>query len=680
MNDKQIQVLLIEDNPGDARLVSEALALSDSEKFAVECVDCLKQAVERLQRGRFNVVLLDLSLPDAEGFDSIVRLTSDVPRVPLIVLSGNRDPELIHDAVKKGAEDYLVKGAFSTDSLVRSVRYAIDRHHSREQLSLARDSALEGARLRAEFLANMSHEIRTPLNGIIGMTRLLSETPLNTDQREMVEIARDSADALLRIVNEVLDFSKISAGKVTLDETDFNLGTELESVVALFSEQAHRKGIELASYVDADVPVLLRGDPVRLCQVLTNLIGNAVKFTRRGYITIRVGLIDDLTDQAVLRFTIRDTGIGIPIEGQRYLFQAFAQAHGSIMRKYGGTGLGLAISAQLVELMGGNIGVQSEPEGGSTFWFTASFRRQPQTVGAHMHSRSFEGTRILVTDPNVVSAYALGEQLRAWGMQCDVAASGAEAIAILKKATADGTPYEIVILDLKLPDMPAMNLGRMIKTDPGLSGTDVLAIYALGERPDESQMRAAGIRGLLTKPIKQSQLFNNLSMSATLTGRTPTRLSDGTIGRRKNLSEIRSILPAEVRRRTRILLVEDDVLNQQVQVRMLEKLGYKADVASNGREALEILSDHSYDIVLMDCQMPELDGCTTCRAIRRNEKGARPVTIIGVTAHALASDRDDCLAAGMDDYISKPIIPEELAAIVEKWIIARNDPIPDYLR
>ena len=666
---REIRVLLIEDNPGDARLVREALASIKSVNFVVEWVDRLGAAIERLRRPDLNIVLLDLSVPDSEGFGGVDQVARAAPQTPIVALSGLDDAEVIHDAVKKGVEDYIVKGSFSGDLLARSIQYAIDRRRAHEELAEARDSALESARLRSEFLANMSHEIRTPLNAIVGMTRLLMDTRLTNDQREMLEISRQSTDSLLKIINDVLDFSKISAGKVELEKTDFDLGAALESVIAMFAGQARAKQVELASYIEGDVPVLLRGDAARLSQVMTNLIGNAVKFTPTGQVTVRVAQVSDLDDDVVLRFTVRDTGIGIPLEGQRHLFQAFSQADSSTTRKYGGTGLGLAISAQLIELMGGNIGVQSDPGNGSTFWFTAAFRKQAAASNAFPVGARLKGLRILVVDPSRTVSNIIREHVGAWGGRCEMAETAAEAMAELKDATLAGRPYDIALLELGLPDADGIALCRSIKGEAALARTRMLGMCALGSRPDERQMKEAGIRGLLVKPIKQSQLFNVLSIAMA----TPADLADrGPSMYRRKLSEIESRLPDEVRSRTRVLLVEDNIVNQQVQLRLLERMGYHADTVNNGREAVECLRDTEYDIGLMDCQMPEMDGYTATRELRRLERGDHHPVIIGVTAHALPGDREECLAAGMDDYISKPIVPEELASVLEKWVIAGN--------
>jgi two-component system sensor histidine kinase/response regulator len=668
MSEHIIKALLIEDDPSDAEFVREALA--GAEGLELEWIDRLDTGIERLRRPGVDVVLLDLALPEARGLETLRWLSQAAPQIPIVALSPPEDRDHGGDAIKFGAEDYLVKGAFTADLLTRSIRYAIDRRQAREEIAQARDSALESARLRGEFLANMSHEIRTPLNGIVGMTRLLTDTPLSHEQREMIEIARQSADSLLKIVNDILDFSKISAGKVALEETDFDLGTAVESVIALFAEAANRKGVELAAYVDSELPVALRGDPARLCQVLTNLVGNAVKFTPHGEVALRASLVRDSGDALTVRFTVKDTGIGIPLESQRHLFQAFAQADGSTTRKFGGTGLGLAICAQLVELMDGNIGVRSEPGGGSAFWFTATFRKQPASAASESTaSARLAGMRMLVTDHSPTAAHIVQQHAVAWGIRCAIATTAAETMVALTSAAIARHHYDVVLIEVQNPSLDGLTLARAIKADRNLAHTRVLGMYSLGARPDDSAMRAAGIRALLVKPIKQTQFFNTLSvtMAAIEEAGAPKSGAPSTPARRRRVSELKSLLPAEVRARIRILLVEDNAVNRQVQLRMLERIGFAADSVNNGREALAAHEHRPYGLVLMDCQMPEMDGYTATREIRRREASDRHTVIIGVTARALAGDREECLAAGMDDYVSKPIVPEDLAATLERW-------------
>ena len=663
-----VRALLIENKADDAQMICEALATAGG--VAITWVRQLDEGIKRLRQADIDLVLLDLASAQMAGFDAIRCISQEAPHIPVVVLSGSAESAQAEDAVKFGAEDYLIKDALAPDLLKRSVRYAIDRRSARELVAEGRDSALESARLRGEFLANMSHEIRTPLNGIVGMTRLLMDTRLTNDQREMIDIARQSADSLLRIVNDILDFSKIAAGKVALEETGFDLNTAVESVLALFLEQAQRKGIELTSYVDSDLPTAVRGDAARLCQVLSNFVSNAIKFTPYGEVVLRVSLVQDRAPAGVVvRFVVKDTGIGIPFDGQRHLFQAFAQADGSTTRKFGGTGLGLAICAQLVELMGGNIGVQSEPGGGSTFWFTATLGQQalpaktPEPANAPL-----TGMRLLIFDRSDAAARVVQQHARDWRIGCEIAANPAAVMVALKSAAANGTPVDVVIIDLPHGSNEGLTLGRAIKADPALAHTCVIGTYGLGGRPSETQAHQAGIRAMLVKPIRQTELRKALNVVA-----------EGAIGslnaapvtatpRRRRISELKSQLPEELRSRIRILLVEDNPVNQQVELRTLERIGFHAQSVNNGREALEAMERAAYDLVLMDCQMPEMDGYTATRAIRRREGSRRRVVIIGVTAYALAGDREECLACGMDDYIAKPVVPEDLAATLEKWV------------
>ena len=677
MTDETLKALLIDDSPADVGLVCQALASANG-TFEVEHVDRLETGLERLRKRGVDVVLLGLSLPGSSDFDGIACLQAEAPSVPIVVLSALDNSELFLNAVKRGAEDCLPKGNYVPETLVRTIRYAIDRRHMRKELTQARDSALEAARFRAEFLANMSHEIRSTLSGVIGMTRLLIDTRLIGEQHELLEILRSSAAELLRIVNDILDFSKISAGKVMLEDSDFDLATTIESVIQLFAEQAQGKAIELESYVDGEVPVLLRGDSLRLCQLLTNLLGNAVKFTHEGEVTVRVSLVSQEESEVVLRFTIRDTGVGIPLEGQRHLFQVFAQGDSSTTRKYGGSGLGLAISSQLVELMGGQIGVKSEPHGGSTFWFTARFGKQPAAEASSLdvHNR-LKAVRILVVDPNLVSAHVVCDHLVAWGMRYQAVASSTEAIETLKGALAEGDPYEAVLIDLQPSGIEGLALGQALKTDPQFSRMRLLGMYSVGWRPDEGQLITAGFKTALPKPIRQSQLFNSLNVllpSASEDGPAPAQKHSPT----EHASTSR--VSPQIRAALKLLLVEDDPVNQQVALRMIQRLGFHAHMVSNGQQALQELADASYDIILMDCQMPQMDGYAATREIRRREGSAHHTTIVGLTAHALNGDREECLMSGMDDYVSKPASLEDLEAILEKWIPAMSPKQTDTAR
>ena len=463
-----------------------------------------------MRTGRFDLALLDLSLPDSDGSATIARLHQAAPGVPIVALTGSDNEDVIESAIRQGAEDYLIKGTFNTDILVRSIGYAIDRKRLRANLTMERDSALESARLRTEFLANMSHEIRTPLTGIVGMTRLLVDTELNDDQREMIEIAQQSSATLLRIVDDILDFSKISAGKMRLEEADFDLVQAVESVMAVFIEAARTKGLAIDSMIESDVSVRLRGDSGHLCQILTNLVGNAVKFTAQGAVRLRVALVSETDHEIVLRFQVFDSGIGIPLDGQRVIFKSFVQAEASTTRRFGGSGLGLAISTQLVELMGGSIGVESVPGEGSTFWFTARFRHQEtaqfDTAAARLQ---LEHIRVLIScDPSVFGS--LRAHLDAWKIRNTFVSNSVQALAALKDAVPAGDPFGMAIVELGLPDSDGFELALAIKENLHFGPVKIIGLHPFGARPDAELVKAAGIRALLARPIRPSRFFDAL--------------------------------------------------------------------------------------------------------------------------------------------------------------------------
>jgi two-component system sensor histidine kinase/response regulator len=668
MQDNPIRILIIEDDEDDYILISALFSEIREKQYKVEWAANYDEGLNQIKQKSHDVYLVDYRLGKETGLDLLQAAIKNDCRAPIILLTGQGDHKLDLEAMKSGAADYLVKGQFNAPVLERSVRYAIERKRVLEELKIAKETAEAASRARADFLSNISHEIRTPLNGIIGMTELTLDTNLTNEQKDYLISVKHSSESLLEIINEILDLSKIEAGKLNIENIEFSIRDCIDDIIRSLVIRAYQKNLEVIYNVDDDIPDRLIGDPGRLRQILLNLIGNAIKFTNKGQVVIQIKTQGKRKNDVLLHFSVTDTGIGIPLDKQNIIFDPFAQVDSSTTRKHGGTGLGLTICKQLVELMVGKIWFESpfriedydQEDAGSCFHFTISYRIQhkPNLIKTPADDKYLKGLKILVVDDNHTNLRFMKDFLTNHGMIPVLVENGNDALKELKKAKKENSSFKLVLLDNHMPEMDGFLLAERIKANRQLSKNTLIMLTSGGKRGDAELCRRIGIVAYLMKPVRQSELLNTISH---IVNKIPS-------GRKKSELITRHTI-RESRYRLNVLLAEDNQINQKVAKRMLEKMGYMVTVVNNGIEAIQRFHKYNYDIILMDVQMPEMDGFEATRIIRREEKyTGNHVPIIALTAHAMKGDRDRCIHEGMDGYASKPIKFTELLDIIETHV------------
>ncbi|MBX2860662.1 MAG: response regulator [Vampirovibrio sp.] len=667
------RVLMVDDDELSYVFIQGLFQQIYGRDFNLEWKASYEEGLLALEKNSYELCLVDYSLGQKNGLELIREVNRPAPsKTPFILLTGHDDYEIDLEASEAGAWDYLIKTEVNPSMLERSIRYTLKRKQMREKLLDAQTNAESSSRAKSDFLANMSHEIRTPINGIMGMAQLLSETDLTDEQYEYTKTIQSSTESLLSVINDILDFSKIEAGKLDIEAIPFNFTVAIEEMIDLITHKAIEKEFEFLVRLDPNLPKYVVGDPGRIRQVMLNFLTNAFKFTETGHVLLSISCEEKDEEQAIFNISVEDTGKGIDPEKLETLFDKFTQEDTSTTRVYGGTGLGLAICKSLLEMMEGEISAESTLGKGSIFSCKLPLRISKQQHSEAIVVPDFQNLRILVVDDHDISRQVITENLSNWQIDYHSVSNGYAALDKLSLAKSEGNPFQIAILDYLMPVMDGEELGRKIKQDPELEDTLLIMLTAYSQRRDVKRLQACGFSAYLNKPLSQSVLFDTIINL--WTAHTAGESSKSIITRhaiRQNKKEPLNQAEKDdltLSKPIRILLAEDNLVNQKVTVRILEKMGVKTDVAANGHEAIQMSSLISYELILMDCQMPEMNGFDATMHIRQRENGKDHTPIVALTANAMKGDREACLDAGMDDYLSKPVKIEELKVVIKRWV------------